>query len=319
MTISLGYSAQNQHSFGLTQTWHLKMSYKELSSEMRVRNSIVFFVCFTLAMFRVSATNPEAKIPSLSDRLDTLQFIEQVRRFVAEHSDDGLYLNALTTMESIYPVKQISVPKVIQVFDRDESVASCATASAIMTKILLDNGIDAYTYNFGFRNTEYSHTVVLAKCGGKLCVFDPYLNYTLYNSDGTPMDIFDLFSMIHSGDMNFSVSRDTAESDMLLDDILLNNLSFIDSLRNIEGCTSFLGADLSSQPQFHKYRFKRCYQCEIDRCYSFIARFEKRLTSNTGYTQFHQGYMLKIGSIDGATDWPIIDQRLNQALCGVTD
>lgn len=264
--------------------------------------------------FAFQSRSMHTQEPILTQGQDSLQFVEQVRRFVAEYADDGLLYNPILEGLAKLSIAQLYPQQLLDEFDHDNAVISCAMASKLMVRILLDNGIDAYTYSFGFACTNLTHTVVLVKLSGKLYVYDPFLNYSLLDEQGGHLDILTLLESASRDDLRMMASQDTVVADMLVDEELMMAMANADSLKEDPRCRVQFHDEVRIREHLLKFRVNRCYQCMVERCDSFIELFETKLRTDTALRQFHQGYLLKVGCMDGAEDWPKIDRLLNEAI-----
>jgi hypothetical protein len=272
---------------------------RELTSEVAEPETESAFECDSCPTFELGA--------------DTLEFVNEVRRFVATIADDGLLQNSLCDSFPIFAVEEFPVSRYLDLFERDLGRATCGLASRLMAKILIENGIDAYTYSFGFEDVELAHQVVLYKMGNNLFITDPYLNYTLYDELGAPMSIFSLIEQVGQRRLNLTTSRDSVEADMLIDYTLASE-GVLKMLRSA-GCTSFIRSKTLVRDSVYKIRFDRCFSCAVNRtCNRFIGRFENELISRTDFKQFHEGYVLKTKPVWGAPDYQKMDDLIQTAL-----
>ncbi len=248
--------------------------------------------------------------PKMKAGQDTLEFVNQIRRFVAKNADTGLIQNEMCDTFANIPVEQFNVDEFLTLFQNDKGTASCGLAGMMMVKILLENGIDAYTYNFGFKDTELSHIIVLVKQNQKLLIFDPFMNYEMLDKDGNNMDILTLIESVGENRTDVYFSTDTVIADMVVDFRLLNEAHF--SLLNKPGCNDMYEARTEVRDSVYKMNRYRCFACASDaRCTSFVKRFEDKLTTVTKLTTIQEGIALKINEVYGAPDYLEVDDMIS--------
>ena len=252
--------------------------------------------------------------PKISPEQDTLEFVNEVRRFVAQRTDFGMLENEFC--DNFLDHFQLhGVDTFLTLFELDAGKSACGLNAMIMVQILLENGIDAYTYNFGFEGTGLTHVVVLVKHHDQLLIFDPYLNYALLRSDLKNMDIISLIGMVASNNLEFRTTTDTVLTDLLIDEEALNRIPGLrDSIQNIPACVDLLTGRIINNG-VGKTTFLRCYDCEYNRaCFNMIKRFEEKLMEETGLHSYHEALVLKIGNIWGAADSPRIEELIESAI-----
>ena len=263
-----------------------------------------------------SRVTPRCQLcPSIQVGQDTLDYINDVRRFVARTADFGNLENELCE-NAQEKLETFGVDTFLRLFEADAGKSTCSLNAKIMVQILLEHGIDAYTYNFGFEGTRLTHVVVLVKHHRQLLIFDPYLNYALLNSDGTNMDIISLIEMVGSGNLVFRTTKDTVEADLLIDEEALNRTPELrDSILDIPGCADLVSGGTEINTHIKKVGFQRCYDCELNRtCFNLIAQFESMLNQETGLHSYHESMVLKIANVWGAHDSQEIDELIESAI-----
>ena len=264
-----------------------------------------------------TTTKPETAInfryPRLEEYRDTLVFVDSVRRYVAKHADTGLLPNAFCDTFNRVPINRFRVDEYLSIFEQNRGTATCSLAAQIMVKMLLQNGLDAYTYNFGFNNTRLSHVIVLVKFRKKLLVFDPYMNYALLNSAGKNMGLTTLLQQIAGDSLNMQFSADTVETDMLIDHRILNGPHR--ERLNSAACEHWRLRSELLRDSIYRYKVIRCFSCEADEpCHSFVRDFEKELSEKTRFNTFHQGFALKINQVYGAKDDVQVNARIDSLI-----
>lgn len=251
--------------------------------------------------------------PRLLEGENAITFTQRVMRFVAKHVDKGNLMNELTDTFYRVPLNDFDVENYLNSFQRDEAVAKCGLTARIMTKILLENGIDAYTYNFGFSNYKNSHVLVLVKHQGELLIFDPYYNYSMTDVDSNPLGLFSWFKMVEDGSLNFLTQSDSVATELLIrtTDLSKKHRRLMDS-DVFTRC--FFNKNVLND-SLVKYQYYRCYNCAFD-CYQFnsIRDFEAKLKAETSLSTFHEGMVMKLSPVEGASDAKIMDAKIDSVL-----
>lgn len=182
-----------------------------------------------------------------------------------------------------------------------------------MAKLLIQNGIDAYTYNFGFIDTHFSHIVVLVKQGNKFLVFDPYMNYALLDEEGNNMDIVRLLAQIAGDSLNVTFSKDTVLAEMVMDHSLFNEESL--QLLHAPSCGYFEREMIHVRDSVFKQPYPRYFTESKDAsCVSFVRVFEDQLLQTADLRKFHEGFALKINKIYGAHDDEKVDAMVDSII-----
>lgn len=240
-------------------------------------------------------------------------FVNRVQQYVAQNADVGLMQNAFCDTFYRIPIEEFEPEKYFEIFEKDSGVATCGLTGQLMVKMLIQNGIDAYTYNFGFNGTRLAHIVVLVKNGGQLLIFDPYMNYALLNSAGNNMGLVELLHAISRDSLQVAFTADTVLSDVLVDHQLLSPA--YRELMTTEACNGLRSDKVLLRDSVFKLPFYRCFTCERDRpCVSFVRDFETKLSETTGLQHFHEGFALKINEIYGAADHVKINAEIDSLI-----
>lgn len=303
-------------------------------SELKTRNTssffqLIFWTAVTWAVLLIvgcshQSSDPTATLgeekrancsvcPTIQQNEDTLAYINRVRRFVAKNVDTGLYHNEELDSLSNVSDADLNLERLLQIFEADSGVALCALTARINARILNDNRIETYVYTFGFEGTEFTHTLNLVSFRERLMVVDPFLNYTLLDSTGKPLNFLDLIKK-PSRTLTIDYSKDTVYTDVLIEQKLLSDYPRIDSLIKATSCKDVAITEKTVSENLKKYRKARCFDCDFDNCFSFISRFESHLKKETQYTSFHQGMMLKTGRISGGKNAEKIDKRISASI-----
>ncbi len=268
-------------------------------------------------------SNPSCTLcPKIKSGQDTLEFTNEVRRFVADNTDKGWVFNDVCD-NFLENMEKFGVDTFLKLFALDAGRATCGLNARIMVEILLENGIDAYTYNFGFEGkSDLSHVVVLVKHRGRLLIFDPHFNYALLNPDGSNMDIISLINAIGARNLQFKTTTDTAIADLLIDEKILNATPAMrDSVMADANCAALLTSGTVSG-NMRKIPLQRCFSCESNRkCFgfAFIKKFEQRLRKETDFNSYHEGLVIRLGTVSGADDWQDMEDRIQTAIYSQPD
>ena len=251
--------------------------------------------------------------PKYNQRMDSVLFVREVMHFVADKADVGNVKHALCDTFYRIEFSQLPVDSYLKLFEADEGTATCGLAATIMAKILVENGFDAYTYNFGFENTPMTHVVVLVKNEGRLLVFDPFMNYELVDENGRHVRLENLFESISMKHEPPTFKSDTIIADFLMD-ISKLTIDQQSKLKSHEFSKyDSLGTWLSDS--IYRTKYPRCYECStIFGENHFILAFEDTLRSRMGLTYFYQAFPLKINRINGAKDCLIIDAYVDSLI-----
>lgn len=249
---------------------------------------------------------------------DTLNFVDRVLKYTVKNTDVGFVKNAFCDTFFRVPIKDFEPETYFSIFEKDSGTATCGLVGKLMVKILLDNGIDAYTYNFGFDNSMFTHIVVLVKHGGEFLIYDPLFNYTLCDERGKPIGLFRLFNQIIGDSLKVRIHSDSAWSDVVI------NVNDLEPFRTIlsanDGCPDILFGFEQIRESTFKQSKLRCYQCN-EECnwFDFRTNFETELKQETLLNEFHEGMILKINSVSGANDEKRIDYLIDSVLATFTN
>ena len=250
--------------------------------------------------------------PKFVEGNDSLEFVNEVMHFVSANSDEGNVNHPLCDTFYRMPFDQLPIEDFLKIFEEDCGTATCGLAAGIMAKILVENGFEAYTYNFGFANTELTHVVVLVKKKGKLLVFDPFINYSLANQDSSLIDLIELFKQVKKQEDDIIYSSNRVTHDLIV------NLNLMDStqLNSVgEACKGWFNNLTAVNDSIVKKRLIRTYDSNVTNpCSSFILRFENQLAAKTQFTKLHQGMTMKINQVWGAEGSQRVDSLINSSL-----
>jgi len=287
-----------------------------------VKFQVLIFVFFLIGCkqsespINVERAQPSAcaECPKMTDSQDTIAYINRLRRFVAKNADSGLIRNQFCDTFYKIPIEEFDVSRYLRIFENDEGTASCGLAAQIMVKILLENGMDAYTYNFGFKGHRLSHVIVLVKVNARLLIFDPYFNYQLIDSVGANVDLFSLINAVggNRAAENIFFDSDTVISDLLVDFSVVEPWQLINAPIK---CVEKMDDRIWLRDSIFKIDDLRCYECDISNpCGSFVKDFEEKLKNDTRFTTFYQAITLKINEVYGAADCHRLNALVDSAI-----
>ena len=262
-----------------------------------------------------SPNNPTicTSCPIIEENQDTLEFVRKVQKFVGEKANMGYVYNALCDTFHKIQIDEFPVDTYLRIFEENKGTASCGLTSMIMVKILLENGIDAYTYNFGFEKTRITHVIVLVKNKGRLLIFDPHIGYELKDDKGKGIDLISLIKNVGQNNKTFKPYYDsyTVESKLLIDFSALNELKLE---RYGDSCAYYFD-QMKENKEIVTLKTKRCFHCnKVEFCKGFVQQFEEILKKKTNFSKFYEGYVFKLNYAYGADDYSIIDNNIDSIL-----
>jgi len=251
--------------------------------------------------------------PKLSEGQDSLHFAIQVTQFIGKHADTGLLPNEECDSYEKYAISELPVEKYLQLFERNEGTASCGLAAAMVNRILMDNGIDAYCYSFGFPEIDLSHMVVITKIDGHLYLFDPFTNFMLANQKGDALPLDQFFCNVLDSTYQYSYALEPVETDLTIDFSLIDTTGML--ANESEACKTWSRNFVRLEGETYQNKIRRSYNDDINNaCNSFIKRVEKKLRKETTLRTFGQAMLVKNGSIQGAKDYKKIDSLINKMI-----
>lgn len=254
-----------------------------------------------------------ASCPALQANQDTLEFVRNVKRFVASSVDIGNLKTELCDTFHRVPVEAFPTERYLDDFRNDRSTGTCGLAAMIMTRVLMDNGIDAYTYNFGFEGTRLTHVVTLVKLNNDLLIFDSYMNYELVDQNGKNLGIFRLMGGLRKGGISAFVHTDAVQGEFLLDRSLLTPEE--QTMAQQEPYSSFLRFSEELNDRVIKVRYMKCFGCDTDPLgISFIDEMKSQLRSTSGEVDMVHLFTLKINKMYGASDHFEMNAKVDSAL-----
>lgn len=233
---------------------------------------------------------------------------------MAIHADAGAIRNALCDTFFRIPVNQLPLATVLQTFEDDRGMASCGLSANMMVKILLDNGIDAYTYNFGFANTHLTHVMVLVKHANDLLIFDPHMNYELRDNEGKNMGLFRLLSQLATNGPAPVFYGDTVLSDMIFDLSILTQNEW--AILQQPAYRMLVARADTIRPAIIKAVYGKCFNCASNPAsVALVAGLTSKLAEQTTLpVAFYHTFALKISLLSGAADEEEMNARVDAAI-----
>lgn len=255
-----------------------------------------------------------SKCPKLQPSQDTLEFVNELRTFLAAKCDLGLMTHPIAESYSEYPIGEFPADTFLDLFESDSLAASVGMITRIMQQVLTENEIDSYVYKFGLDANKHSHCVVLVKINSKLAVIDPYFNYTLYTESGEPLGIEQLIERIGQTTTEKIQIRSSAVST----DFLFNESQASEGHRAMienKNCNELKSSFNEVRTGVLKTTINRCYQCDLDNnCTRIIRRFEDQLAKETQLNSFLEAFVLKLDAIWGAEYALEVDDKIETAI-----
>lgn len=252
--------------------------------------------------------------PKIQPKQDTLEFVNEVRAFLAKNCDNGLMKNDVINDFNNIPLGELPIDSYLEIFNLESGAASVALISRMMHEILLQNGIDSYIYKFGLDNKEHSHSVILFKYNNKICVTDPFINYTLLKEDESPLDIRELIELVAKERTQYiDFDSQPVPVDFLVDLRLAND--GILSVLNSSSCSKLLATSQFAADSVMKMIEQRCFNCDRNNdCFSFLSRFESKLKAETGLNNFLEAFVLKIELVSVNRDMSEVEDLIETAI-----
>ena len=230
-------------------------------------------------------------------------------RFIAQNADVGNLNNPSCTNFFEQSIEDLNVDKYLNIFETNTGVASCGLAAALMVRMLDEHGIDAYSYNFGIQSSNTTHVIVLVPIGGKLQIFDPYVNYWLIDTDGIGIGLEEIFE--HQLDTNFVVDY---HSEPVTSEYTVYARYAVDVPKSdlTESCKAFALGFKNLNDTVAQQTFIRSYHTNRDNeCYSLIRKMESNLEATTPLRKFHQAMVLKLNPIAGGNNTDSVNLLLD--------
>ena len=305
------------------QLKHLTLSLSKLMKN-HVKSSLLRFFLLTLSILGCGTANEETfsveqlpqsnhDIPTFGST-DTIKFVNDVRRFVARKNITGNIKNSLCDTFYRIPIEQFPVNTFLDIFDSLNGKSSCGLSSNMMTKILLDNGIDAYSYNFGFDGTNITHVVTLVKWQGDFLVFDSHTNFELLDSTGSNLGLLSLLENISTeNEVTLYYNSDTVSSKFVLETNELTD-SELRRLHSKELSPIYSNLDTLANEKVMTH-YSKCFECDLNPMGVRLKRsFEEKLAKETRYSKFHEAFTLKVNKVRGAADSDSVDKLIETKL-----
>lgn len=282
-------------------------------SSRRLISATIFVITFSFSCSNPStnASKP-GSYPKFENRTDTLIYCRELMQFIASKADWGIQKNAYCDEFWKIPENEFSPDRYIEIFENNECVTTCGLNAKIMTDVLAENGIEAFTYNYGFSGTRFTHVIVLVKHNSELYIFDPYYNAEIVDFNDQHIDVREFISQINSN-LNYKILSTPLLHDLVVDFNAVDTNYITDRfkscadslwtrLENIGGRTYRLQTELSYQQE------------QLSTCSDFLTGMELKIDSAIGIPDFYQGLGLKIGAIQGNNNSHEVDSIIDSAI-----
>jgi hypothetical protein len=271
--------------------------------------TVIFYAFIGIDDSRAVTIEPECPVcPAIAPEQDTLEFVNEVLQFVATNADIGHLDNSVLDSVMRNTPGKFPAQQLMDEMCRNRATASCWHAAHIMTNILLENGIDAYTYDFGFANIELGHAMVLVKWHGKHLIFDPFLNYHMVDTLGQPIGLEEVLRNALNPDFRVEYRSVPVFADLTMEAHVL------DSMRHqkySDDCLAWASNFEKISENVVQKKFKRRFDNELNSpCPTFVKRFLTKLRYSTTLKEFHQGMLIKTHTVRGAKDHMKVDSTL---------
>lgn len=186
-----------------------------------------------------------------------------LRRAIADTLDAGFTTDSLCLNFHTISFEDFVVDSFLVRFANNTGTGKCGLAASVLAKTLNDNGIEAYTYNYGFTDTRPTHVVVLAETEENVwTLHDPFFNYSITDTSGNPKDFFVLVQeLIQKDHSNISFTQDT-----VMREFHFSKTMPIPHFVS-EVCHTFLESELPSQDDTRPISMPICHSCVFDSTY----------------------------------------------------
>lgn len=170
---------------------------------------------------KTARTKPRLYADIFESNLSTYEKTNELRRRIASTINTGNIQNDSGDDYVEIPFDEFKPGHYLSILEKNQAVALCDLSSRLYVKILAENGIEAYTYNFGIEDMGETHVFSLVKIEEKpekWIVQDPHYNYTITDSIGEPKDFFSLLKELKQGQLdNAKITEDTVYRELLVD------------------------------------------------------------------------------------------------------
>lgn len=145
----------------------------------------------------------------------------ELRRRIARIVNTGNFKDSTCSNYVNIPFHEFDPSIYIKLLQENRATVLCDLTSKIYVKILNDNGIEAYAYNFGLEMARETHVASIVKISDapeKWIVQDAHFNYTILDTLGEPKDFLEFLTELKAGELrNIATSKDTVHRELLVD------------------------------------------------------------------------------------------------------
>lgn len=183
-----------------------------------------------------------------------------LRRAIADTFDIGTTSDDLCLNFANIPFQEFVVDSFLLRFGNNTGAGKCGLAGSILAKTMNDNGIEAYTYNYGFAGSRPTHVVVIAQTEENFwTLHDPSYNYSITDTLGEPKDFLKLLQELgQQNHSNISFSGDT-----VMREYHFKSLEGVRGFVN-EDCFTFLESQLNINEDSLLILRPVCHSCSFD-------------------------------------------------------
>ncbi|MCB9185946.1 MAG: hypothetical protein H6601_04290 [Flavobacteriales bacterium] len=196
----------------------------------------------------------------LNDDMNGFEKAVVLRRAIADTFDIGTTSDDLCLNFANIPFQEFVVDSFLLRFGNNTGAGKCGLAGSILAKTMNDNGIEAYTYNYGFAGSRPTHVVVIAQTEENFwTLHDPSYNYSITDTLGEPKDFLKLLQELgQQNHSNISFSGDT-----VMREYHFKSLEGVRGFVN-EDCFTFLESQLNINEDSLLILRPVCHSCSFD-------------------------------------------------------
>ncbi|HEY0262454.1 MAG TPA: hypothetical protein VGB95_05470 [Chitinophagales bacterium] len=272
--------------------------------------SLIFIIANSQSTTYLETETFSTIIKSLDDTFEKANIL---RKLVADTIDGGTLNDSLNAFFYKTSFDSFKIEPYMLNFKNDKGAATCGLAASLLTKILNNNGITAYSYNWGIKNTNLTHVIVLAKISSQPEIWsiqDPYFNYTILDSSNCPKDFFELlYELKQQNSSNIKIRQDTTTRTMLFSLKKAQNIdkTCFEQLKNHGLVYQVNDSTFKMRTYLNNVVFKECETINSTKLF-FDALERQGLPRN-----FLYGYLLKINKVWGKNT-NAFQERINAVL-----
>lgn len=235
----------------------------------------------------------------VNSEMNAFEKAVKLRRIIADTLDAGVTSDSLCLNFAAINFNEFVVDSFLQKFATNSGTGMCGLAGSILAKTLNNHGIEAYTYNYGFKNSRLTHIVVLAKTTDTTwTLHDPFFNYSIMDSSGLPKDFFSMMEELgQKNHANISFTNDTVTRQVLTDSTI--------PIPNIvsSACVDYLTSTLSKKSGPEVLEKRICYTCGYDSVHcpelNFFHNMSTRMANHGLPTNAVYGLFFQINTVWG--------------------